>query len=29
VHRFTAYALSTLCVFAMWLLLARDLWRSS
>ena len=29
VHRFTVYALSTLCVFAMWLLLARDLWRSS
>jgi hypothetical protein len=28
VHRFAAYALSTLCVFAMWLLLARDLWRS-
>ena len=26
-HRFTAYSLSTLCVFAMWVLFAISLWR--
>ena len=29
VHRFAAYALSTLCVFAMWALFAFDLWRGA
>jgi len=27
IHRFTAYTLSTLCVFAMWVLFAISLWR--
>lgn len=29
VHRFAAYILSSLCVFAMWLLFALHLWRSA
>lgn len=29
VHRFLAYAASTLCVFAMWALLGIELWRQS
>ena len=29
VHRFAAYALSTLCVYAMWALLAFELWRGA
>jgi hypothetical protein len=29
VHRFLAYAASTLCVFAMWALLGVELWRQS
>ena len=28
-HRFAAYALSTLCVFALWALIAFDFWRGA